>query len=307
MQASDILTPVELECVTLSSDLRGAWLVVCQWGAVLLIFTIVAIWLNPVTLALGTLLLGARQLGFFVLTHEAGHRTLFKTPALNSVVGEWLLAATDFTDARGYMREHLLHHRAAGTKEDPDIANYVDYPITRERLRRKLKRDITGQTGWRTLQAKCKAMTRLSEQPADVRAALVRGAVVNVALLGVLTALGVPWLYLMWLTALVFVQPLVARVRQIAEHAAVPALDDPDPRLNTRTIEANLLERAFICPHGVSYHVEHHLLPSAPIYRLRLMHKLLKDKGYFEATPPVRGYGEMLRHVTTLTTPVPAL
>ena len=127
MQAADILTPVELECVTLSSDLRGAWLVACQWGAVALIFAMMALWPSVLTVGVGTLLLGARQLGFFVLTHEAGHRTLFKHPALNRRVGEWLLAAPDLTDALGYMREHLVHHRAAGTAEDPDLANYADY------------------------------------------------------------------------------------------------------------------------------------------------------------------------------------
>lgn len=61
----------------------------------------------------------------------------------------------------------------------------------------------------------------------------------------------------------------VVCVRQVAEHAAVPNLDNNDPRQHTRTVFANWLERLLFAPHHLNYHLEHHLLATIPIYYLR--------------------------------------
>ena len=126
----------------------------------------------------------------------------------------------------------------------------------------------------------------------------MRGLIVNAAILAALIAVGQGLLYLMWLAATVFIQPLVSRIRQIAEHAAVPNLTSSDPRENTRTVLANPLVRLFICPHGVNYHIEHHLLASVPIYRLPKLHACLRKVGYFKDVRFTYGYAQLLRQVT---------
>ena len=287
----------ELQHFTEKSDLRGAWVVACQWLTTIGIFLVMAWWPNPLTIIVGAVLLGGRQLGFFVLTHEAGHRTLFKTQRWNELTSRWLTSPVDFFNGDAYMREHLIHHQAAGTDQDPDLANYADYPISRERMQRKLTRDLTGRTGMRNLLATYKAIWHLNEQTQENRAALVRGLVVNLFMLAAMIAAGYGWLYLVWLAALVFTYPAIIRIRQIAEHAAVPDLQSDDPRLNTRTTLAHPLMRLVICPHGVNYHVEHHLLASIPIYRLSDAHNHLKSLGYFEGIAVSRGYGEVMREV----------
>ncbi|GIT22106.1 MAG: hypothetical protein CM1200mP40_17880 [Gammaproteobacteria bacterium] len=42
-------------------------------------------------------------MGFFVLTHEAGHNTLFKSKWLNDFVYKWLTAPMDFFNGKAYM------------------------------------------------------------------------------------------------------------------------------------------------------------------------------------------------------------
>jgi fatty acid desaturase len=301
MKVTELLSAEELQSITRKSDLLGAWMVLCQWLLLIGIFAFVATWTNPLTILLGTILLGGRQLGFGVLDHECGHRTLFRTPKLNDFVAEWICSPPNFGNVRAYMREHLEHHRQAGTREDPDLANYRDYPITRERLRRKLKRDITGQTGWRTLKGIGVRIRNLHRLDPENRACVLRGLVMNGLMLGVLVAFGHGWLYLMWIAAKVFVQPLISRVRQVAEHAAVPDLYDLDPRLNTRTVVANPLMRLLFCPHRVNYHLEHHCLASVPSYRLRRLHRLLHDKGYYDGVDFPRGYFRLLMQVTVPT------
>ena len=293
-----LLSDEEYRALTSASDWRGALIVLGQWGAVAAIFAGAALWPHPLTALLAVWLLGGRQLGFGVLTHECGHRTLFRSPRLNDVVGTWLTAPPTFNNMQAYMRAHLQHHRLAGTPEDPDLANYRDYPIPRSRLRRKILRDLCGRTGWRTLRGIGRGLARLHTLPDEARASLARGLAANVLMLAVMTAFGAPWLYLLWAVAFIFVNPLVSRIRQIAEHGAVPDLFDADPRSNTRTVEAGWLARTTFCPHGVNYHLEHHLLASVPIYRLRRLHELLKAKGYYgDAVFPDR-YRDLLRQVT---------
>jgi fatty acid desaturase len=102
----------------------------------------------------------------------------------------------------------------------------------------------------------------------------------------------------MWPAAFMTSHMLIVRVRQVAEHASVPDLFDPDPRKNTRTTYVNWLQRLLLCPHDLNYHVEHHFLASVPIYRLRKMHGFLQDRGFYSDTHFPKGYLTMLREVT---------
>lgn len=298
MQMRDALTADELAALSAKSDLRATWLLTCNVLIVVAAFTLPAIWPNPLTVLLAVALLGARQLGFGILMHEAGHRLLFRSRRVNEWVGDWLVSPPIFGNMAAYMRGHLQHHRLAGTEDDPDLANYRDYPIARSRLRRKLWRDLSGQTGWKTLQRIGFGLRHLPRLDAETRASLLRGLGFNLLLLLLLLALGQGWLYLLWVAAFVCVNPLVSRIRQVGEHAAVPDRLAADSRLHTRSIVPSWLARLFICPHQISYHLEHHLLPSVPVYRLGRLHELLRRKGYYEDVNFPRGYLPLLRAVT---------
>ena len=151
MNISDVMSAAEIERITRRNNVKGAWAILCQWLGVVAIFVFVAVWTNPLTVIIGILLLGGRQLGFGILQHECGHKTLFSTPRLNQLVGDWLVSPPGLSNMNAYMRSHYPHHRLAGTHDDPDLSNYRAYPVSRTRLRRKLLRDITGQTGIRTI------------------------------------------------------------------------------------------------------------------------------------------------------------
>ena len=70
------------------------------------------------------------------------------------------------------------------------------------------------------------------------------------------------------------------------DHAVVP--DSSDPLRNTRTTHANFLERLFIAPYYVNYHLEHHLLFYIPCYNLPRVHRILSQSdlaGRMETQP----------------------
>ena len=295
MTDSNPLTREQVAALTQRSNLRGGWILCCQFAITAGIFALAAYFPNPLVWLLCLIMLGGRHMGFFVLTHEAGHGTLFASPAANKWVSKWLTSPMDFSNGQAYMREHLEHHRSVGLENDPDLANYADYPVDKARFRRKLMRDITGRTGWRNLRLKLGGFASWSSLTEEDRGALMRGALWHTALLSVLTLFGYPFLYLLWLGAQIFTYPLIARVRQISEHAAVPKLDSEQPILNTRTTMVDPLTRLVMAPHGVNYHVEHHLVASIPIYRLSQAHSMLKASGYYDQHPPTRSYRQMLR------------
>jgi fatty acid desaturase len=298
MKPSDYLNSEELKYFTERSDLHGAWLVLFNWLSIGAIFATVATWTNPLTIVLAIALLGGRQLGLAVLMHEAGHKLLFRSQRLNEVVGQWLAAYPILGDCDAYGASHRVHHRTAGTEDDPDLPNYRDYPVSRESFMRKIKRDITGQTGLKLLAGLFTPRGRsIMMREGESSPALRQGVLVNLALFAVLLLCGVPELYLLWVVAYLTAYPLIARIRQIAEHANVPDLYDLDPRLNTRTTLARWYERPFLCPNGVNYHIEHHMLASVPCYKLKALHERLKGKGFYDGHEDsiAHGYRDMIR------------
>ena len=44
-------------------------------------------------------------------------------------------------------------------------------------------------------------------------------------------------------------------------------------------------ERQYFAPYNFNYHMEHHLWPSVPPYRLPEVHRYLRQQGYYERHP----------------------
>ena len=89
---------------------------------------------------------------------------------------------------------------------------------------------------------------------------------------------------------------VITRIRNIAEHAVVP--DSDDPFRNTRTTRASLIERLFVAPYYVNYHLEHHLLSYIPCYNLPRVHKILSRGPYAARMEVQPGYVAVLRLAT---------
>lgn len=298
VKASDYLSRDELRGFTARSDVAGVALLTGNWAAIALIFSIVAVWTNIFTVLGAVLLLGGRQLGLAVLMHEAGHRTLCRSQRLNQTLGQWLAAYPVLGDCDAYGASHREHHRLAGTDADPDLPNYRAYPVSAASFRRKLLRDLTGRTGLKLLLGTLRGNgNRMMMRDGEGTNAVPRGLLANAALFGMLWLAGHPALYLLWVGAYLTTYPLVARIRQVAEHGNVPALYERDPRGNTRTTRAGLLARMLLAPNNVNFHVEHHLMPGVPCWRLPALHRTLAERGFYKDHPKTiaDGYWDVIR------------
>lgn len=301
------LSREELKRFTQKSDTQASIILMANYLIIAAAFTLAALWPSFIILFISTLLLAGRQLGLSILMHECGHQLLFKRRNLNNLIGHWLIAAPLFLDMKSYAKGHFIHHRYAGTEKDPDLNNYKNFPISRQSLLRKFWRDISGQTGFRLITAARKSQGKVLNSPDRDPDTLVSranntirdGFIVNACLLIALTLAGSPWLYLLWVTAYFTFYMLFLRIRQIAEHAAVPDLFDLDPLKNTRTTYANIIERLLVAPNRVNYHLEHHLLASVPIYHLKAFHHHLLKQGVYKNTAIAPGYFSVLKNVTS--------
>jgi fatty acid desaturase len=61
-------------------------------------------------------------------------------------------------------------------------------------------------------------------------------------------------------------------------------------------VYANPVEKVLFAPLHVNYHAEHHLFMAAPSYHYPRMHKLLKQRGFYEHGLLLPSYGAVIRN-----------
>ena len=278
--------------------LAHAWIVI---GLAMAMAVVSPWWLKPIAIPLAIMIIGGRQLGIAILMHDAAHAALHPDLKINDWVGNHLTTG-GLIDYRNY---HLQHHKYAQQAEDPDLVLSAPFPITRQSLRRKIARDLTGRTYYKLRWSGL--VKRIVERKPDeplwplIKAAIygrrrfLTGMVVTVA---VTAPLGYWWVWpVLWLVPQATWLPMISRLRNIAEHACV-AKDEPDPLRHARTTSANFIERAIIAPYFVNYHCEHHMFMHVPCYNLPRAHRLLRAKGVLPAMLTAPGYLSMLQVAT---------
>ena len=282
---------------------KSAWmgplLIVHAWAVIGATAAMAFVW--PASIPIAVAIIGARQLGLAILMHDASHGALHGDLKWNDFLGDKLTAG----GLVSYRTYHLGHHRFAQQAEDPDLGLSAPFPITRMSLRRKILRDLTGQTYYK--QRWAGLVKRLAERKAgEPLWPILRDAVIArkrflagmVVTLAVTAPLGFWWAWpVLWVLPQATWLPMITRLRNIAEHACV-ARDEPDPLRHARTTRANLLERIFLAPYWVNYHCEHHMFMHVPCYNLPRAHRMLKAKGVIGDMLTAPSYLDVLRQAS---------
>lgn len=257
-------------------------------------------WPNPLVILLAVVLIGTRQHALFIITHDAAHYLLFQNRTLNDVVGR-LCATPSGLSMCSYRVIHRMHHNNLYGELDPDTALHGGYPRGRLYLIKKLLKDLSGLTAWKTYAyflfaapalntATNKAIRPLDDTSDRLRADARRDRnaviVFHVAALAIAAWSGYLLEYLvLWVLPLVTVVQAILRLRAIAEHGATTDFSSPLTAARTNLGPAWL--RWLLFPHHVNFHIEHHLYASVPMYNLPRLHAEMRRLGVLEGAEVV--------------------
>ncbi len=296
--ASSALRPVlvhDKSCLDVSSvgaELRRlcrprpfrAWLCVAgDWAVIALAIVgarlVPGVWHWP-AVALALAVIGGRQHALLILMHDAAHGRFMRLRRWNDLLSNVLLAWPAFVATESYRENHLLHHQHVNTEDDPDHMRKHgreewEFPKTPREVfaifaRAFMLAEALEIAGMLIRMARGKAPgqgAKAAQRSPWPRLAYYAGWAVFLSLTGGWGTFG-----LYWLLPLVTFAAMYARIRSVCEHFGVEREHDLN---HTRNYRANFLERATVAPHGIQYHLTHHLFPAIPFYALAEADRLL--------------------------------
>jgi fatty acid desaturase len=279
---------------------RSAWrasLAILHDAAIIALAILAALawWPNPLVILAAVLVIGTRQHALFVVAHEAAHYLLFDNRKVNDLAGRGCAMVQGLSMCT-YRVIHRLHHNNLYGELDPDTALHGGYPRGRMYLVKKLAKDLSGFTAWKTYAyflggapalntVTHKAVRPLDDTSQKLReeARVDRNMVVafHIILFVAFAASGFLLQYLvLWILPLVTVVQAILRLRAIAEHGATTDFSSPLTAARTNLGPAWL--RWALFPHNVGYHIEHHLYASVPQHNLPRLHAEMSRQGLLQ-------------------------
>jgi fatty acid desaturase len=219
---------------------------------------------------------GFTIVAMFAPMHECVHKTAFKTPWLNELVG-WPAGALALYNFTYYRRYHSWHHRyTQDLDRDPELSGPKPQTFAQYAFH------LSGIPFWinkprELLMLSLGRTDQFPYVPASAKSAVVwsaraqLGLYLAIAVVSVATGSTLALRY--WLLPAMLAEPLL-RALLIVEHTGCSL--DSNGLTNTRSTLAVLPVRFLMW--NMPFHAEHHLYPSIPFHRLPDAHQRLLGK-----------------------------
>lgn len=241
---------------------------------------------------ISVIIIGARMHGLSVLVHDTAHYRAMKNRTWSDRLANLYLMYPIFTSIESYRRNHFLHHSKLNTNEDPDWTSKINkdefkFPQSKFKFLSKLASYFFLYQGVMDI---LWLMKRLKDNKSEKPEPKLLKILFYIILFGVITFFNL-WLYyiLFWIVPFLTTFLMFQYIRSVSEHFGGLKYDKPIN--STRTVIPNLIEKFFIAPHNVHYHLEHHLYVGVPFYNLEKLHKILmKEDEYKKNAHVTVGY-----------------
>ena len=304
IKPDEIFDSSQIKYLKEKNSIIGTSLVIHAWLMIFLLVALFKIFPSVIMYFVVISLIAGRQLGLAILMHEGAHGLIANNIRLNNFISQVFCAFPMGVDTYDYRHYHLKHHRHTQTEDDPDLVLSKPFPITKKSFIRKVFRDLFGVTGIKQRLESIKKTFSNETDKVDGKEisgfkskATLRGILLSqLTIFLIMGTIGSWWYYFVfWLLPSLTIFQLFYRIRNIAEHANVP--NNCDDFNNARTTHASIIERLFVAPYYVNYHLEHHLLMFIPCYKLRHAHRLLLSKKYRNRMEIKEGYISLLKSI----------
>ena len=298
----DLLSKEELKVIRKKRDWINVVSIFLNWLQIIAAMVLFFYFPNALTFLLSVVVIGSRHFALAVLAHDGAHNLLFSSEKINDFASQWFCAFPIFSDNRPYRTYHLTHHRFTESENDPDISLSAPFPITKASFRRKVIRDLTGQTGFKRYSIALKSI--FSSEADNFKGKIKKISdkisgflITNLVIFSLITILSHWSIYflLWWIPAFTYYS-LIVRIRNIAEHSVTPGETNLN---NTRTTKASFLTKYLLVPHHVNFHLEHHLFTNCPWYNLPKVHEMLKKEPLRDMMCIEESYFSVLRKATS--------
>ncbi|QDV71565.1 Fatty acid desaturase [Rosistilla carotiformis] len=255
----------------------------------------------------------SRMQAFGVMLHDGAHYLLYKNRSVNDVVSDLFIAFPIGMSTTLYRRTHFRHHRFANTEEDQDLAaqreehEWFEWPKTRWGCFVTMLRSLLGINAHRSwILFKHWAPWYHLMKPVDAAFPMRARVLYVLSMIFVYSFFAIAIkispqitfsLMALYVLSGITLLNLINRVRATAEHLGTEQTHELNA---TRTVIPNLCERIMIAPHGVNYHLEHHLFPSVPGCNLAKLHnELMQDEEFREHAHVTKSYAGVIRELMT--------
>ena len=304
IKPNEILDSSQIKYLRTKSSFMGTFLVAHAWLVIFSLLFVYTLFPSFIFYLVIITFIAGRQLGLAILMHEGAHGLIANNVKFNNYISQLFCAFPMAVDTYDYRHYHLKHHRHTQTEDDPDLVLSKPFPITKSSFIRKMLRDLSGITG---IKQRYQSIQRtFDNDTVKVDGKEISGFKSKTTLRGILLSqflifismsiVGSWWYYFaFWLVPALTIFQFFYRIRNIAEHAVVP--NDCDDFNNARTTHASFIERCFVAPYYVNYHLEHHLFMFIPCYKLKHAHNLLVAKKYTDRMEIKKGYIPLLKSI----------
>jgi fatty acid desaturase len=280
----------EVRLLSTVSNWRSTCTIAVQWAIILAAGTLAVQSGHWLVYLLAMAVIGSRLQALGILAHDATHYLLYTNRTVNDLVSDLCCGFPANISTTLYRHTHFRHHRFTNTEQDPDWAlQQCDpdwrWPKTRREaavlffrcafalnVRSAYKAAAMWSPGVHLLDPlspayplRCRVLYLLSS--AAIWVVVIKAGILVPAVV-------------LWVVPALTMLNVTNRMRATGEHIVTPNTHELN---SSRTVIPGPLERFFIAPLNVNYHLEHHLFPSVPSRNLGRLHRLLIRDPQFRA------------------------
>ena len=290
-----LISPEKLKELSEIKTMRGLFLVLFNYVLIFITIFLIEKYFNWYLYLAALPIIASRIGALGVLMHDASHYRVVKNKSLNEVIGHLLLSWPLFFSVSDFRRNHSLHHRFTNTNDDPDwarkqINDQWIFPKSKISIIIMLLKDIVG-IGIIDVIEDIKYTNATKQKNSRNKKKIEKfKPYFYILAISILFMTGNFLTFLMyWLIPGLTFGRMIIHLRTISDHMALRNYQHKYSA--SRTLIPNVIEEFFLCPHGISYHIEHHLYPNVPVYNLPKLHQeLIKDDEFKRRAHITKGY-----------------